>query len=192
MSIDHRFYMDTPATRQALRDVLVEAGIGFEARPDMLDRGRLPDLSLAASPATSVTILSVRDQSRRSDNGVVATLSVSFGDRRLYLDDPDTPFDFDEETTRGIIALLRAFPDADAYWEAYDAARPVLLRRAGRLVLSERLAKDGERWDAEQPSYLPLVDLPYTVEPLGPWSNIEVGERELRFRAQPNAAKVAD
>jgi len=185
--------MDTPATRQELRDVLVGAGIGFEADPDMAGgEPGLPDLSLAASPATSVTIRSVRDRSWQSDNGVLATLRVSFGDRKLYLSDPDTPFDFEEETTRGVMALLRAFPDADAYWEAYDAEDPVLLRCQGRLVLSEALARDGEHWDAEQPSYLLLVDLPYTVEPLGPWSNIEVGERELRFRAQPNAAKVAD
>ena len=35
MSIDHRFYMDTAATRKEVRDVLVGAGIGFEAKPDM-------------------------------------------------------------------------------------------------------------------------------------------------------------
>lgn len=76
----------------------------------------------------------------------------------------------------------------DAYWEVYDAARPVLLRRQGRLVLSKALARDGERWDAEQPSYLPLVDLPYTVEPLGPWPSIEVEEQAPELRARPAAA----
>ena len=134
MSIDHRFYMDTAATRKEVRDVLVGAGIGFEAKPDMPggDEG-LPDLSLAFSPATSVTVYgNLERYSLRPDNGVLATLYVGFRDRKLYLSNPDTPLDFEEETTRGVMALLRAFPDADVYWVAYDAEHPMLLRRSDR------------------------------------------------------------
>jgi len=154
----------------------VGAGIGFEARPDMPggDEG-LPDLSLAFSPATSVTVYgNLERYSLRPDNGVLATLYVGFRDRKLYLSNPDTPLDFEEETTRGVMALLRAFPDADAYRVAYDAEHPMLLRRSGRLVLAEGLTSDGSHWDSERQPYRALVDLPYVVEPLGPWQDVPV------------------
>jgi len=174
MALEHHLYMDTDATRQEVRDVLVKAGIGFKAEPDSTGRPHgLPDLSLASSPATNVTIYgNLERYSLRPDNGVLAKLYVGFRDRKLYLSNPDTPLDFEEETTRGVMALLRAFPDADAYWVAYDAEHPTLLRRSGRLVLAEGLASDGSHWNAEQP-YRALVDLPYVVEPLGPWEDVD-------------------
>ena len=163
MSIDHNFYMDTTATRHELRDALVEAGIGLETRPDMVGRpDGLPDLSFAASPATSVTILDGRDYSWMPDNGVLPTRRILFSDRGAGQE-------FEAQTTRGVVALLRAFPDADAYWTAYDAERPVLLRRRGRLVLAQAQTVGGRHWDAERQPYLALMDLPYSVESLGPW-----------------------
>ena len=171
MAIEHNFYMDTTATRQELRDVLVGAGIGFEAELDMADGEEgLPDLSLASSPATSVTILGdLHRYAMQPDNGVVATLCVSFRDRRLYLSKPETGQDFKMQVTKGVMALLWAFLDADAYWLGWDAEKPMLLRRGGRLVLAEGQAKDNGFWDAERQPCRALVDLPYMVEPLGPW-----------------------
>ena len=113
----------------------------------------------------------------RPDNGVLATLYVGFRDRKLYLDKPGTEDDFEVQATRGAMALLRAFPGADAYWVAYDAERPVLLRRGGRLVLAEAQSKDGRHWDAERQPYLALVDLPYTMGPLGPWQDVPIKSR---------------
>lgn len=175
MALEHNFYMDTDATRHEVRDVLVGAGIGFEARPDMPggDEG-LPDLSLASSPATSVTIYgNLERYSLRPDNGVLATLYVGFGDRRLYDVDPDNQMDFDEQTVQGTIALLRAFPDADAYLLGWDAQIPLLLRRGGALALSEDQTRAGEFWDPNRQALQALVDLPYRVEPLGPWPGVE-------------------
>jgi len=169
MSINHEFYMDTAATRHELRDVLVRAGIGFEARPDMTGREHWPDLSRASSPATAVTILDERDHSWMPGNGVLPTRRISFHDRRLYLDDPNTPLDFDEQTVQGVMALLHTFPDAGAYLEGWDAQVPLLLRRGRRLVLSEQQAQPGEFWDPGRRNLQALVDLPHVVEPLGPW-----------------------
>ena len=170
MSINHRLFMDTTATRHELRDVLVEAGLGFEARLDSTGRPHgLPDLSNATSPATVVTILNERDYSWMPDNGVLPTQCVSFHDRRLYQSDPSNPMKFDKQTVQGVVALLRAFPDAGAYLEGWDARVPLLLRRGGRLVLSEQKAQPGEFWDPGRRNLQALVDLPHVVEPLGPW-----------------------
>lgn len=170
MSINHEFYMDTTATRHELRDVLVRAGLGFEARPDSTGRPHgLPDLSNATSPATVVTILHQDDYRWMPGNGVLPTRRISFHDRRLYLDDPGNPMKFDKQTVQGVMALLHAFPDADAYLEGWDARVPLLLRRGRRLVLSEQKARPGEFWDPGRRNLQALVDLPHVVEPLGPW-----------------------
>jgi len=176
MSINHRLYMDMPATRHELRDVLAGSGIGLEARPDMMGRkDGLPDISRGASAATSVTI--VDNSSRRIgclDNGVVATRYVSFGDRRLYLDEPDNPERFVDQTIQGVVALLRAFPEADAYMLGWDAARPLLLRRGGRLVLALEHAGPDGFWGADGSAKRALVDVPYTVKPLGTWEYLPI------------------
>ena len=74
------------------------------------------------------------------------------------------------ESLRAMLALLKAYPEADAYLVQYDAELPALLRKSGRLVLSEQLT-DQEIWDPPRP-FFALVDLPYTIEPLGPWENV--------------------
>ena len=170
MAIQHNFYMDTSATRHELRDALVRAGIGFEADTDMTGRpDGLPDLSGAFSEATNVTILEERNHSWVPHNGVLPTRRINFGDRRLYLTKSGTGKDFKMQLTQGVVTLLRAFPDADAYWLGWDAEVPMLLRRDGRLVLAEGQARDNGFWDAERQPCRALVNLPYTVEPLGPW-----------------------
>lgn len=182
MSIDHRLYLDTSATRHELRDALAWAGIGLGARPD------LEHISKVVSAATNVTILDHKDNSGRPDNGVVATRRVTFGDRRLYMDDSDASESFTAQSIQGAMALLRAFPAADAYMLGWDAARPLLLRRGGRLVLAQaQIGPDGF-WGAEDSPERALVDLPYTVEPLGPWEYIPVGMQEPELRVQPAAA----
>ncbi len=165
MSIDNRFYIDTTASRHELRDLLARADIGLEAKPDF------KHLSTAVSNSTDVTInedLSYR--TTRPDNGVRATRRVSFGFRKEDWDKYYT------QTVRGIMTLLKAFPEADAYWVALDGEYPMLLRRGGRLVLSQDMAVDRGLWvPARRPSYLALVDLPYTMEPLGRhWNDIPV------------------
>jgi hypothetical protein len=167
MAIEHHFYMDTAASRHELRDALVRAGFGLKAAPDW------KNTSGASSAATNVTILD--DLSWRSgwpDNGVAATRSLTFRDRKVYLSNPDHPEDFETQTIQGVVALLKAFPEADAYWTAYDAERPVLLRRGGRLVLAQALDESNGFWGAEGSPERSLVDLPYTVEPLGPWDYV--------------------
>ena len=103
------------------------------------------------------------------DNRVLPTRRINFYDRRLYMDDPSNPMKFDKQTVQGVVALLRAFPDAGAYLEGWDARVPLLLRRGGRLVLSEQKAQPGEFWDPGRRNLQALVDLPHVVEPLGPW-----------------------
>ena len=168
MSIEHHFYMDTPASRHELRDALVQAGIGLEAKPDF------EYLSHASSVATGVTLLDdPRYRPGRFDNGVVATRSITFHDRKVYLSKPEITWpEFEAQTLQGIVALLRAYPEADAYWQAYDARLPVLLRRGGRLVLSQAWVGSDRLWDIERRANGALADLPYTVEPLRPWEYI--------------------
>lgn len=170
MATEHHFYMNTTAPRHELRDTLVQADIGLEAAPDW------QDACLALSAATNVTIFDDLGYHRfRPDNGVVATCSVTFCDRRLYLHGTEVWPDFETQTVLGVLALLNAYPQADAFWEAYDARLPVLLRREGRLVLAQALTKPGRFWDPERQPYRALVDLPSTVEPLGPWEDVETG-----------------
>ena len=170
MSIHHHFYMDTVAARHELRDTLVGAGIGLEADADMTGRpDGLPDLSGAVSAATSVTILDERDYSWMPDNGVLPTRRILFNDRRLYQSDPGNPMDFETQSVQGVMVLMRAFPDAGAYLVGWDARAPMLLRRGGRLVLSEQEAQPGEFWDPGRRNLQALVDLPHVVKPLGPW-----------------------
>ena len=157
MAIEQDLYLDTPASRQAVRDALVDAGIGLEADED------LGNTSGAFSIATSVVILD--DLSgfwTPRDNGVAAKCSVMFRDRRAYLSEPGFEGQYETETVLGVVALLKAFPDADAYWTALDAKIPVMLRRNGRLILAQGRGALNAR-------DLALVDLPYVLEPLGPW-----------------------
>lgn len=173
MALEHHFYMDTPASRHELRDTLVNAGIGFEADPDF------ENISQASTPATHVIILDVPIDWDRPDNGVIATRAITFRDTWAYLDRPEFEGQFDRDTTLGIVALLRAYPNADAYWLSYDAAIPTLRRRGGRLVLAQALTENGSHWDPERQPYRAMVDLPYVVEPLGPWADVpnDVDER---------------
>lgn len=177
MAVEHRLYMDTAATRHELRDALTQASIGLDADTD------LERTSGAFSAATNVTIVDDRGRTLRPDNGVVATRRVTFRDRKLYLDDPDTLEDFWTQTIQGVMALLRAFPEADSYFEGWDAERPMLLRQSGHLVLAEAQAGPEGFWGAKDSPERALVDLPYTVEPLGPWANVPV--ERAGPRAQP-------
>ena len=177
MSINNRLFLDTPAPRAALRDAIVDAGIGFKVLPDFRH------LSQADSDATSVTVnKNMSWQSARPDNGVVATRQVTFhftqkgGDLKYW----DI---YDEQTVRGIVAILKAFPDADAYWDSLDAEMPMLLRKNGRLVLSMEQVQPGELLDPKrEPSLVSMIDLPYTIEPLGPWPLVDITPEVQRHR----------
>jgi len=182
MAIEHHFYMDTAATRHELRDALARAGVGLEADTDW------KNTSGAHSAATDVTILDDRGSTLRPDNGVVATRRVAFRERKAYLSKPELEGAFETQTIQGIMALLRAFPDADAYWQGWDADVPMLLRKDERLVLAQAQAVLGEFWGGEGSPERALVDLPHTVEPLGPWANIRVEKQGADPRAQPAAA----
>ena len=169
MALEHHLYMETEASRHELRDALAHAGIGFNALPDF------EHLSRARTISTNVTIMD--DLSYRSghlDNGISATCSITFRDKRAYLTSPEIGHQFDQEMTRGVMALLRAFPDADAYWVGWDAEVPMLLRRVGRLVLSQAQTTGNHFWDPDRQPFRALVDLPYVVEPLGPWDHIDI------------------
>ena len=169
MAIEHRLYMETGASRHDLRDALVQADIGFEARPDF------EYLSNAHTVSMDVTLRNVSSNRwERPDNGVIATRVITFRDRKTYLTSPEIGHQFDQEMTRGVMALLRAFPDADAYWVGWDAEVPMLLRRAGRLVLSQAQTTGNHFWDPDRQPFRALVDLPYVVEPLGPWDYIDI------------------
>ncbi len=187
MAIEHHFYLDTAATRHELRDALAGAGVGLEADTDW------KNTSGAHSAATDVTILDDRGRTLRPDNGVVATRRVTFRERKAYLSKPELEGVFETQTIQSVMALLKAFPDADAYWEAYDAARPVLLRRSGLLVLAQArigpggFSGPGGFWGEEGSLERALVDLPHTVEPLGPWANIRVEKQGADPRARPAA-----
>jgi len=189
MAIEHHFYMDTTASRHELLDVLIQAGLGFEAEPDW----KTPNGgsgSGAFNEATSVSILDDRSTSTlRPDNGVIATQYISFRDRRAYLTRPELEGKFGQDVTLGIVALLRAYPEADAYWEGWDARIPMLLRRRGRLVLSEAKTKPHEFWDADGHPYRGLVNLPYRVEPLGPWEDVP---NEAYVRYDPAAERPVE
>ena len=52
MAIEQHFYLDTPASRHAVRDVLVDAGIGFE--PDE-DRKNTSGALASNTPLSSAT-----------------------------------------------------------------------------------------------------------------------------------------
>ena len=163
MGIGQRFYLDTTAPPQTLRDVVVQAGIGFEARPDF------EYISIALTPATH---LGIREMDKptygariRPDNGVFAKRVLTFSAQ-----DYMQLTEWQSESLRAMLTILKAYPEADAYLVQYDAELPALLRKSGRLVLSEQLTADGI-WDPARP-HLALVDLPYTIEPLGPWDDV--------------------
>ena len=158
MSIDNHLYLDTPASRHELRDIIARANIGLEAEPDFYH------MSKVVSQSTNVTIQDdLSYENVRPDNGVIATRVISFGLRIK-----DGPTEYDAQTLRGIMAVLKALPEADAYWSALDGEFPMLIRRKGQLILSTDMATEGEFWDAARdPSYRAMVDLPYTMEPLG-------------------------
>ena len=172
MAIEHHFYIDTAAGRHELCDALVRAGIGFEVDLDW------ENTSGVSSVATNVVIRdALRDGEGRLDNGVMATCSVMFRDRKAYLSNPELEGQFEVQTVLGIMVLLKAYPEADAYWLAYDAERPMLLRQGGRLVLSQAQSELKRHWDAKHQSFCALIDLPYTVEPLGPWNYVPIKVR---------------
>jgi len=172
MAIEQHFYMDTTAARHELRDVLIDAGLGFQAQPDW----QTPSGRSGSGAINEATVVSILDdlgyRNSRPDNGVIATRSITFRDRRAYLTKPEHEGQYDRDVTLGVMALLRAYPEADAYWDSYDAEIPTLLRREGRLVLAQALTENNEQWDAERQPYRAMVDLPYVVEPLGPWPNV--------------------
>lgn len=164
MSIDHHLYMDTTASRHDLRDVLIRAGLGLEAEPDGIDGGTGGPCSGAFNKAT---LVSIHDNllpifRSRPGAGVTPTRSIGFNYRKTDLER------FERDITLSIAALLRAYPEADAFWEGMGDA-PMLLRRHGRLVLSEAQTGPRQFWNAQDQPYRGLFDLPYVVGPLGPW-----------------------
>lgn len=164
MSIDHHFYMDTSATQHELRDVLIRAGLGFEAEEDWAVPSTGGLGSGAVNEATLVSIRDISSDRSRPGNGVIPTRKIGFSYRKTDLDR------FERDTTLSIVALLRAYPDADAFWDGFSyAGVPMLPRRHGRLVLSEVQTKPEQFWNVQDHPYRALVDLPYVVEPLGPW-----------------------
>ena len=165
MSVNSNFYLDAAVSRHELRDMLVRADIGLEADADYKKNAG------AVSPSTSVSIRDdLSEQSARADNGVIPTRFVGFHCRTK--NDQD---DYWTESVRGVFALLKALPEADAYWVILDGLFPALIRRKGQLVLSSDMTDDNGLWDpAGRPLYLALVDLPYTMEPLGRhWNYID-------------------
>ena len=166
MAIEHTLFIEIGAPRAALRDAIVGAGLGFEALEDW------ENLSRAKTESTSVTIMDrdgrLSDPARgdlwRAWEGVPGRRSVSFrnrkGDEGVYRKA------FAAEAVGAVVALLRAWPHADAYMQAYSDV-PAMLRKNGRLVLSAQLADD-DLWNPKYPC-LALIDLPHVVEPLGTW-----------------------
>jgi len=59
-----------------------------------------------------------------------------------------------------------------SYRNSRLAEIPTLLRREGRPVLAQALTENNEQWDAEREPYRAMVDLPYVLEPLGPWPDV--------------------
>lgn len=174
MAIEHHFYMDTLATRHELRDVLLRVGLGLQVGPDW----EVPSGGFGSGAFTEATNVSIRDDlsgyTLRPDNGVVATRCVTFRDRKAYLSKPEFAGVFERQTVEGIATLLRTVPEADAYWLAYDAEVPMLLRRRGRLVLGEALIEAGEFWVDDGGLPRALMDLPHVVDSLGPWRDVRV------------------
>lgn len=164
MAIEHHFYMDTTASRHELRDVLMRANLGFEVNTEDWKAASGGMGSGAVNEATLVSILDGLSPmfSNRPETGVTPTRSIGFRDRRT---DSNR---FKRDTILSIMALLRAYPEADAFWEGLGD-EPMLLRRHGRLVLSEKSARSNSFWDPKGQPNRALVDLPYVVEPLGPW-----------------------
>ncbi|WP_407520549.1 SitI3 family protein [Methylobacterium oryzisoli] len=72
------------------------------------------------------------------------------------------------EVVSGVVALLTAFPAADAFLVVHHDI-PALMRRHGRLVLAQALAYGGGLWDPDAHPYRAMVRLDHAVESLGPW-----------------------
>lgn len=163
MSINHDFYLDTDASRHELRNVLMQAGLGFDAEPDDWS---VPGGGFGSGAFNNATLVSFHDDlrpiSRRPRAGVTPTRRIGFRYLKTDLEQ------FNRDITLSIVALLRAYPDADAFWEGWGGV-PMLLRLQGRLALSEAKTGPHEFWNADDHPYRGLVTLPYVVEPLGPW-----------------------
>jgi hypothetical protein len=147
----------------------VQADIGFDEESDF------EHISGASSASTGVSILDdLSSWSGRLDNGVTPARLVTFHFQKKGSGRSEDWKDYDMQTVRGVVALLKAFPDADAFWVALDAEDPILLRRGGQLVLAQQETEPRYLWDpARQPSCVAMVDLPYTIAPLGPWNFID-------------------
>jgi hypothetical protein len=109
MSIENDLYLDTSASRHALRDVLVQADIGLEEDADF------EHISGASSASTGVSIRDdLSSRSGQLDNGVIPTCIVTFYFRKKGIGTDEDWDEYDIRTVRGVMALLKAFPDADA------------------------------------------------------------------------------
>ena len=160
MPLEGRLYLDITASPEEVKAHLLRT-MPFEDEPDVNTSKCL------ISPATYVMI------GRRSDPVTLEIYRDQFGigvKLRVYFqryDDEhaDGAVDWVTESVQVTLSLLKRFA-GDAVLMLYTDL-PVLLRKDGSLRL---LYTEGDIWDDRSPTnLLPLVDLPYTVEPADPY-----------------------
>ena len=160
MPMEGKLYLDTTTSPEEVKAHLHRT-MPFEDEPDVNTSKCL------ISQTTYVMI------GRRSDPVTLEIYRDQFGigvKLRVYFqryDDERTEgvVDWVTESVQATLSLLRRFA-GDAVLMLYTDL-PVLLRKDGSLRL---LYTEGDIWDDRSPTnLLPLVDLPYTVEPADPY-----------------------
>ena len=156
MPLEGHLYLDTTASPEEIKAHLLRT-MPFEDEPDFLE------FKCLASKATYVQIdresEPVTLEVFRDQFGIGVKLVILF--QRRNRGNPDSIEEWDVQTIQATLSLLRRFA-GDAVLMLYTDL-PVLLRKDGALRL---LYTEGDIWDArEAANRLPLVDVPYTVEP---------------------------
>ena len=156
MPREGHLYLDTTASPEEVKAHLLRT-MPYEDEPDFNEAKCL--ISRATSVMVRRSSAPVTLETSQDQRSIDAKLRVFF----LYQDDGEIDDDIDwvDETIQATMLLLKRFA-GDAALMLYSDL-PVLLRKDGALRL---LYTEGDIWDArEAANRLPLVDVPYTVEP---------------------------
>lgn len=145
MSLDSNFMIDTRASPEEIRTLLLETGF-FERGEDFNDRKVLEAPGLSASIYSPPIRINALRQA-----GISASVSIQLTNVNHLL-----TYDWTRNSVRAVVVLLHAYRGDALFLYCTDSA--ALMRRGGRIILNRRA---GIWEDGVEPNVLSLIDLPY-------------------------------